>query len=103
MSGNESGNEGQTLISILAAAVGLEGGRNLLHQVSVLKDMKGFLLSFPVLGTDDNESLSGTTRHLERLVLADNLFNKAFQVVSEFVYSDDIHHFTIMNGNAVRL
>ena len=87
----------------LATAVSIKGGRNLLHQVSVLKDMEGFLLSFPVFSTHDHESLSGTACHLEGLVSTNDLFYKTFQIVSEFIYTDDIHNFTITYGNSVQI
>ncbi|XGA80687.1 hypothetical protein OR573_03255 [Halomonas sp. CH40] len=54
--------------------------------------MKGFLLSFPVLSAYNHESFSGTTRHLEGFVPTDHLLYNAFQVVSELVYTDDIHN-----------
>jgi len=75
----------------------------LLHQISVLKDMESFLLPFPVFSTHDHESLSGTTCHLEGLVSTNNLFYEAFQVISEFIYTDDIHNCTIAYGNSVQL
>jgi|GEM_PF-2125038 len=87
----------------LTTAVGIEGGRNLLHQVSILKYMQRFLLSFPVFSTYYHECFSGTTCHLERFVSTNNLLYKAFQIVSEFVYTDDIHNPTIMYGNSVQL
>src|SRR5680860_1474913 len=87
----------------LATAVSIEGGRNLLHQILVLKNMQCFLLSFPVLSTHDHECIAGTARHLERFVSTNNLLYKAFQIVSEFVYTDDIHNSTITYGNSVQL
>lgn len=75
----------------------------MLHEVSILKNMQGFLLSFPVLSTHNHESLSGATSHLKGFVSANNLFYKAFQIISEFVYTDDIHDFTIAYGNSVQL
>ena len=87
----------------LATAVSIEGGRNLLHQILILKNMQCFLFSFPVLSTHDHECFSSTTRHLERFVSANNLLYKAFQVVSELVYTDYIHNLTITYGNSVQL
>ena len=62
----------------LAAAVRFEECRDLLHQISVLKNLQGFLFSLPVLSTHNHESLSGPARHLEGFVPANNLFDRAF-------------------------
>lgn len=57
----------------------------------MLQDIQGFLLAFPVFGADYDKVASGSSGDPERLVAAEALFYKTFQVLSELVEADCIH------------
>lgn len=85
------------------SAVGCKRVGNLLHEILALENVKGFLFSLPVVGTYHDESLSGSSRHFERLVPANHLLYNTFQVISEFVYGNCVHKGTLMYGSSVRV
>ncbi len=79
------------------------GVGDLLHQLAVLQDVKGFLFTLPVLGADDDEVLSGPPGDPERLVRAQALVDQSFQVVPELAYADRIHlDDPVLDGVSVR-
>ena len=79
------------------------GVGDLLHQLAVLQDVKGFLLTLPVLGAHDDEVLTGSPGDPERFVCAQALVDHSLQVVPELVYADRIHLADpVLYGYAVR-
>lgn len=76
----------------------------LLHEVTVLQDVERFLLTLPVFGANHDKVLPGPPGDSERLMPANALFYKLFQVIPELVYSDCFHlAHQYMYGNAVRV
>lgn len=90
---------------LIAFSMGVSFKRvgNLLHETLTLENVKGFLFLLPVVGAHHNESLSGSSSNLERLMSANHLLYNALQVVSEFVYTDRIHNGTLMYGISVQV
>lgn len=86
-----------------STSVGFEGVANLLHEILALENVKGFLFSLPVVSTHYHERLSGSSRHLDRLMSVNDLFYNAFQVVSKFVNTDCVHKNTFAYGSAVQV
>lgn len=88
----------------LTLGVGFNRFSQLLHEVTVLQDVERFLFTLPVFGAHHNKVLPGSSGDSERLMPANALFYKLFQVISELVYSDCFHlvHQN-MYGNTVRV
>lgn len=84
--------------------VGFDGLGQLSHQTTVLQDVQRFLLTLPVFRTKHNEVLPGPSGDSKRLMSANALFYKLFQVVPELVYAYCFHlNHQFMYGNAVRV
>jgi hypothetical protein len=86
-----------------STGMGFKRAGDLLHKVFALEYVKRFLLSLPVIGAHYNKGFASPASHFERLVPANHLFYKTFQVISEFVYADCVHRVTFSYGNTVQL
>lgn len=87
----------------LALLVSFKRVCNLLHQVTILQDRQCFLLTLPVFGAQNDKGLASSAGNFQRLVSANYLFYKTFQVISELIYAYGIHIFAIMYGVSVQL
>jgi hypothetical protein len=71
------------------------------HQVGILQYIQVFLLSFPIIGTNYYKILSSSASDFERLMAYNYLFYKSFQVVPEFIHTNDIHIYHQLYGLSV--
>ena len=71
--------------------MGGAGFSDLAHKAGVLEHIQGFLVTFPILCAHYHEIRARAARYAKRRMVANHLFYKAFQAISEFVYSRAIH------------
>lgn len=84
--------------------VGFDGLGQLSHQTTVLQDVQRFLLTLPVFSAYHHKVLPGSPGYSKRLMPANALFYKLFQVVPELVYAYCFHlNHQFVYGNAVRV
>src|SRR5690606_14377253 len=75
---------------------------NLLHKITVLKYVQGFLLPLPVVSTQHYKRFTSPSGYFKGFMSANYLFYKAFQVISKLIHANSVHKTSNWYGNAVQ-